>query len=127
MICSHCGANTNLDPTKQLLDGGPVDICATCGFDNLYIQKDFNRTLGITIVTVGVFISFIFFAQGNPFWAMLTLLTMAAIDGLIYMAMNEITVCYTCHTLYRGFGRNSSHRGFNLELLEKYGGRKSRR
>lgn len=127
MCCTHCGSNTLLAPSKEMIDGGPVNICAACGHDNLYIQKDVNRSLGLTIVVIGVLISVMFFARNQPIYAMLALVTMAAIDWIVYFIVGEVAVCYACHALYRGFERNPNHVGFNLELLERYGGRTPRR
>ena len=127
MTCSECGSDTRLAPSEQMLGGSRVDTCAACGHDNLYIQKDFNRALGLTIVVLGVLVSVVFFARNQPFYAMLALVAMAAIDGAVYLLVGEVTVCYVCHTLYRGFGRNPDHAGFDLELLERYGGRTPRR
>jgi hypothetical protein len=104
-----------------------VDRCALCGHDNLYIQKDFNRALGISIVVIGVMLSLVLFAQSNAFYAMLALIGTAVVDAIIYFIVGEVTVCYACHTIYRGFDPNPDHAPFNLELLERYGGQAPRR
>ena len=104
-----------------------VDTCAVCGRDNLYIQKDLNRTLGILVVAIGVGCSILFFAQNRPFVAMLALVATALVDAVIYLLVSEVTVCYACHAIYRGFRRNPDHAPFNLELLERYGGQSPRR
>ncbi len=127
MTCTDCGADTRLAPSEQTLRGGPVDTCTACGHSNLYIQKDFNRALGLTIVVIGVLVSLAFFARNEPFLAMLALVGMAVIDGAVYLMVPEVTVCYVCHAIYRGFGRHPDHSGFDLELLERYGGRTPRR
>lgn len=106
--------------------GGQVEVCAGCGHDNLYIQKDFNRTLGIAIVGVGVTVSMVFFALDEPLLATAALVAMAAIDALIYALVGSVTVCYTCHTIYRGFPVNPEHEPFSLELLERHGGKDPR-
>lgn len=127
MKCPHCGISSNISPSDPMLTGGPVDSCASCGHENLYVQKDFNRTLGLTIVVAGILLSLFFFYRNEPFHAMLTLLGMAVIDGVIYMMVSDVTVCYVCHTIYRGFTRNPGHEPFELALLERYGGRTPRR
>ena len=124
--CPACSRKLDLRPTAVVRSGDMVDACAACGHDNLYIQKDFNRTLGLTIVVVGVLFSLFFFARNAPAYAMLALVGMAAIDGLIYLVVGEVTVCYACHAIYRGFGPNPAHAPFDLEMLEKYGGRDPR-
>jgi hypothetical protein len=103
-----------------------VDACAACGHDTLYIQKDFNRSVGVAIVSIGVLASIYFFAREEPFNAMLALVVTAAIDLLIYWMVGEVTVCYSCHAIYRGFRKNPQHEPFDLKNLEKYGGRDPR-
>jgi hypothetical protein len=73
-----------------------------------------------------VMLSLVFFARGLPVLAMSALAGMALVDGVIYWLVGEVAVCYACHAIYRGFGRNPEHRGFDLELLERYGGREPR-
>jgi hypothetical protein len=103
-----------------------VDVCACCGHSDLYVQKDFNRTLGLAIVILGCLGSLVFFGLGRPLPAFGALVAMAGIDGLIYLLVGDVAVCYSCHAIYRGFRRNPAHRPFDLELLERYGGRAPR-
>jgi len=57
---------------------------------------------------------------------MLTLGITAAVDYILYRLVGDVTVCYACHTIYRGFQRNPTHIAFDLKNLEKYGGREPR-
>ena len=57
---------------------------------------------------------------------MLSLLASAAVDFLLYLMVADVTVCYACHAVYRGFPRNPQHSAFDLKELEKYGGREPR-
>jgi uncharacterized protein (DUF983 family) len=125
--CPECGKDGMLRPSQSLTTGRMVDRCALCGHDNLYIQKDFNRALGISIVVIGVMLSLVLFAQSNAFYAMLALIGTAVVDAIIYFIVGEVTVCYACHTIYRGFDPNPDHAPFNLEFLERYGGQAPRR
>ena len=124
--CPACDRKLDLRPTASVESGQMVDTCASCGHDNLYIQKDFNRALGLVIVVAGVLLSLFFFARNAPFYAMLALVGMAAVDALIYFLVGEVTVCYACHAIYRGFDPNPAHAPFDLAKLEKYGGRDPR-
>jgi hypothetical protein len=103
-----------------------VRNCVGCGHDTLYVQKDFNRTLGVAIVVAGSLISLYFFSKSRPLYGMLALFVSAGIDFLIYSLVGEVTVCYACHAIYRGFRRNPNHGPFDLKDLEKYGGRDPR-
>ena len=113
-----------MDPTIE--KEGFVRNCVSCGHDSLYIQKDFNRGLGIAIVIVGSLVSLYFFSRSQPIPAMLALFASAGVDLLLYSLVGEVTVCYACHAIYRGFKRNPDHETFDLKNLEKYGGRDPR-
>jgi hypothetical protein len=103
-----------------------VRNCVGCGHDTLYVQKDFNRNLGVAIVVVGSLAALYFFSKSQPLLAMLALFVSAGVDFLIYKLVGEVTVCYACHAIYRGFGKNPDHGTFELKELEKYGGRDPR-
>lgn len=104
-----------------------MDVCAVCGHPDFYIQKDFNRNLGLGIVVGGSLVSVVFFGMREPVLALGALVAMALIDGAIWLWVADVTVCYSCHAIYRGFGKNPEHGPFSLELLERYGGRTPRR
>jgi len=103
-----------------------VTTCISCGHDTLYVQKDFNRRVGMAIVGFGIAASVYFFARSQPFFAMAALGVTAFADFLAYFFVGEVTVCYSCHAIYRGFKRNPDHEPFDLKKLEKYGGRTPR-
>jgi hypothetical protein len=113
-----------MDPTIE--EKGFVRHCVSCGHDNLYVQKDFNRNLGVAIVVLGSLASLFFFSRGQPIYGMLALFASAGVDLLIYSVVGEVTVCYACHAIYRGLARNPEHGPFDLKDLEKYGGRDPR-
>jgi hypothetical protein len=127
LVCPGCRQTTSLGRSPSLRLGDRVDVCAVCGHPDFYIQKDFNRALGLTVVIFGSLVSVIFFAMREPFLALGALVAMALIDGAIWLWVPDVTVCYACHAIYRGFGKNPEHGPFNLELLERYGGRTPRR
>jgi hypothetical protein len=106
---------------KQLVSG-----CIACGHEDLYIQKDFNRNAGVAVVTIGALLSIYFFYRLEPIYAMGALAGTAVVDFLMYKLVGDVTVCYACHALYRGFNKNPEHEPFDLKKLEKYGGRSPR-
>ena len=105
---------------------GFVRNCVTCGHDTLYIQKDFNRNLGVALVVLGSLAALLFFSRDQPLIAFLALFISAGVDLIIYSLVGDVTVCYSCHAIYRGFTRNPDHGPFELKDLEKYGGRDPR-
>jgi hypothetical protein len=112
--------------SDSLLDRNIVTMCVSCGHDTLYVQKDFNRQVGMGIVGLGIAASIYFFARSQPIFAMAVLGVTAFVDFLAYFLVGEVTVCYSCHAIYRGFKRNPEHEPFDLKKLEKYGGRTPR-
>ena len=126
MSCPYCKGNVELAFDDSLLDQSIVRTCVSCGHDTLYIQKDFNRAMGIFIVGLGIVLSLYFFAQEQPMYAMTALGATALVDFLVYFLVSDVTVCYSCHAIYRGFRKNPEHEPFDLKKLEKYGGRTPR-
>jgi hypothetical protein len=148
LLCRHCEAQIGLEPPfenisdsvecpgckkpvpvrfdSSLLTRKTVRHCVACGHETLYIQKDFNRNLGVAIVAVGSLISLYFFANSRPLAGMLALAASALVDLVIYSMVGDVTVCYACHTVYRGFEKNPEHGPFELKDLQKFGGRDPR-
>lgn len=124
--CSNCKRELEIFINDSILTKGIVTTCVSCGHDTFYVQKDFNRALGLAIVGLGIALSIYFFMARQPVYAMATLGVMAVVDLLVFFLVGEVTVCYSCHALYRGFQRNPEHEGFDLKKLEKYGGRTPR-
>jgi len=110
----------------SILHQGIVTACVSCGHDTLYVQKDFNRGVGLAIVGSGIAVSIYFFARSMPLLAMGALALTELVDFLAYFLVGQVTVCYACHAVYRGFKRNPEHEPFDLKKLEKYGGRTPR-
>jgi hypothetical protein len=110
----------------SILNRSLVTACVSCGHDTFYVQKDFNRQLGLGLVVVGIAFSVYFFARGLPLFAMGALALTALVDFMAYSLVRNVTVCYSCHALYRGFTHNPEHEPFDLKKLEKYGGRTPR-
>src|SRR2546425_971216 len=124
--CPHCREELPLFINNSITDRTMVTTCVSCGHDSLYVQKDFNRQVGLGIVGIGIAASLYFFGRGQPLFAMAALGLTALVDFLAYSFVGEVTVCYSCHAIYRGFDRNPEHEPFDLKKLERYGGRSPR-
>jgi hypothetical protein len=124
--CPRCKTDVELFINDSIVSRNLVTICVSCGHDALYVQKDFNRQVGMAIVGLGIVASVYFFARSEPMVAMGALGVTAVVDFLAYLLVGEVTVCYSCHAIYRGFDRNPEHEPFDLKKLEKYGGRTPR-
>lgn len=113
--CGGCGhrqlmAAAAFDDAGQLLD--PIEACVACGSNRLYTQKDFNRALGVVIVIIG--------AAFSPWTYGLSLVACMAIDYGLYYVVPEITVCYACDAIHRGFDHNPAHRAHDPLLAERF-------
>ena len=126
VVCPTCKLKQEVRIPASLSQWKKVTQCVVCGHEDHYVQKDFNRQLGLGIVVVGILLSTYFFNHRQPFYAMASLVGTALIDLLIYTLVGSVTVCYSCHAVYRGFERNPEHEPFDLKKLEKYGGRTPR-
>jgi hypothetical protein len=124
--CPNCKIDTKILLDDSHLRQRKVVACVACGHDALYVQKDFNRTVGMAIVGSGIVLSVLFFYMNQPFYAMAALIGTALADYVLHLLVKEVTVCYACHAIYRGFERNPDHEAFDLKKLEKYGGRTPR-
>lgn len=113
--CGHCEyaqpfAEEAVDENAQVQD--PLPCCAVCGYDRLYSQKDFNRKLGLAVVVVGAVLS--------PWTYGLSLVVCMGLDYGLYRFVPEITVCYGCSTIHRGFAHNPLHRAHDPLLADRY-------
>ena len=97
--------------TKPAL-GDPLQFCAVCSYERLFTQKDFDRRLGLAVVAVGAVLS--------PWTYGLSLLGCMLLDYGLYYIVPEITVCYGCAAIYRGFRNNPRHRAHDPLLAERY-------
>jgi hypothetical protein len=82
-----------------------LEHCLLCNGDKLFVQKAFNRNLGLGIVGVGVILSF---------WTYgLSLLAVALIDLYLYYSLKPMAVCYACDAEFRGFHNASRFKLYN--------------
>jgi hypothetical protein len=104
-----------------------VSTCAVCGNTEIYKQKDFPHWLGMTILVVACLGSIVPYYLHRPWWTWAILLGSAAFDGLLYLWVRDVSVCYRCGAKYRGFPTNPEHQPFALEIGERYRQEKMRR
>jgi len=98
--CPNCSTKQIL-PAAQSHDGG-LKCCAYCGNEQLYRKKDFPHWLGMTLLTVACALFFIFAVRYQYAIAWGILLGSAAIDGLLYLYVGDVVVCYRCGAQHRG-------------------------
>jgi len=79
-----------------------VDACPVCRGADFYIRKDFDPKVGLAVVIVGALISAGFYWFGKDLIAYSILGGAALIDLVVYGRLKDVTVCYRCHTEFRG-------------------------
>ena len=119
--CGGCGQEIPLEFSEPLRADQAVDRCPVCRGADFYLRKDFDPTVGLTVVIVGASISAIFYWFGRDLIAYGILGAAALIDLAVYGRLKDLTVCYRCHTEFRGTYRPTAA-AFDLhtaDLLEQ--------
>jgi hypothetical protein len=100
--------------------GEALPHCATCKCEQVYRQKNFPQWLGLTILAVACAAFFILQGLYEPRIAWVILLGSAAFDGILYLFVGDVIICYRCHTRHYGVPRHRSYQPFELAIAEKY-------
>jgi DNA-directed RNA polymerase subunit RPC12/RpoP len=114
--CSQCDWKRTVDDAD--LDGDKPRRCLVCGTPDVWRQKDFPQTLGFAFVAIGAVGSSIAWYYHRPLTALGILLTVAAIDFLLFLVMPDVLVCYRCRA--RHSGEIGGHPTFDHEMAERY-------
>jgi DNA-directed RNA polymerase subunit RPC12/RpoP len=100
--CGRCGRDMPLHVTEAVREDRAIDRCPICDGGDFYIRKDFDPKLGLTVVIIGALISGTFYWYGRDLIAYSILASAALIDLVVYGRLTDITVCYRCHSEFRG-------------------------
>ena len=101
--------------------GEPLTTCPACGCRDLFVRKDFPQKLGLAIVIVAGVAFVVLAIRPRTFYLGAWVLVGAAVvDGLLYLFVPRVTVCYRCRKEFRGAPINPKHGGFELAVAEKY-------
>ncbi|MBV9464221.1 MAG: hypothetical protein JO317_08345 [Verrucomicrobiae bacterium] len=118
--CPKCGREIQLHLTERMRHENVVDRCAICELDKLYVQKDFNRALGVSILGGAAALSFALWVKDWVYTAFLVIGAAAALDFILFRIWPEVTICYRCHAQYRASSPNPENKACDLGLVEKY-------
>ena len=118
--CPSCGEVVHLRITERMRRDNIVDHCGVCDCNKVYVQKDFNRALGVSIFLAGALLFLLCawknrLVEGTLVWAVFVVA-----DGFLYKFLPDVTICYKCYTQYREFRPNPDNQPFELGLAEKY-------
>jgi hypothetical protein len=115
--CGGCGREMPLAISEALQADRAVDRCPVCGGAEFYSRKDFDPKIGLTLVIIGALISAVFYWFGRDFIAYGILGGAAFIDLIVYGRLKGVTVCYRCHSEFRG-AYSCSAPGFDLHTAD---------
>jgi hypothetical protein len=108
-VCEHCSAPSEVTAPPE---GAIIDRCAACNHDQLYFQKDFNRTTGVALVAVGaVFVPWTYGAS---------LLAVTILDYIVWRMVKDVIVCYQCQSVHRGYPANPALKPFDLVVHDRH-------
>jgi hypothetical protein len=123
----HC---PQCDHIVRLTGGEPdaaLHACALCGNAELYKKKDFPHGLGMGILALACLASTLTYWLYSKYWTWAILIGSAAFDGLLYLWVKDVVVCYRCNAHYRGIPAGSAHAPFELTIHERYRQERARR
>jgi DNA-directed RNA polymerase subunit RPC12/RpoP len=100
--CGRCGRDIPLHVTDAVREDRAIDRCPVCDGADFYIRKDFDPKVGLTVVLIGALISAAFYWFGRDLIAYGILASAALVDLVVYGRLKDVTVCYRCHSEFRG-------------------------
>ena len=118
--CPLCAQPIQLRITERMRTENIVEHCVVCDGGKVYVQKDFNRALGVSIFLAGAALFLLCawknrLVEGTLVWA-----AFAVADALLYKFLPDVTICYKCYAQYREVAPNPDNQAFELGLAEKY-------
>ena len=115
--CGRCGREIGLQMSEAVQADRGVDQCPVCSGAEFYVRKDFDPKIGVAAVATAAAISAVFYWYKRDFIAYLVLGIAAVVDFIIYRFLKLVTVCYRCHTEFRGaYPRTAA--GFDLHTAD---------
>ena len=114
--CSHTRPLTLPDTDSDQA----LNHCVACGNNQLYRQKNFPQWLGVSILAGACAAFFILQGLYMPRPAWVILLGSALFDGVLYLIVGDVIICYRCLARHYGLARSKSYDPFELAIAEKY-------
>ncbi len=115
--CGRCGREIPLRMSDLVRTDAVVDRCPVCAGTDFYIRKDFNPKAGLAVVVAGGAISAIFYWFERDLVAYSILAGAVLIDLIVYSRLKDLTVCYRCHSEFRGAYRRTAS-AFDLHTAD---------
>ena len=116
--CEHL-VTVSEPPLTTAEEAVTLHACGVCGNHELFKKKGFPHWLGLSVLTVAC-VSFLLLNYYRlQWWAWGVLIGSAVLDGLLYLAVRDVVVCYRCGAEHSGIGR-SGNSPFELTIHERY-------
>jgi len=115
--CPSCDHVVGLTPQPA---GQPLACCAVCGNHELYRKKDFPHGLGMAILVLASLATVVTYWLYHQWLTWGILLGTALFDGLLYLWVGDVVVCYRCGAHFRGYVPNPEHGPHELTVAERY-------
>jgi hypothetical protein len=115
--CGRCSREISLTFSDAVRSDLAVDLCPVCQGGDFYKRKDFAPNVGLTIIIVGATVSSLLYWYGRDLYAYGILGGAALVDLFVYGRLKDITICYRCHTEFRG-ARPSTAPIFDLKIAD---------
>jgi hypothetical protein len=115
--CPSCDHVVALAPAPA---GQPLACCAACGNRELYRKKDFPHGLGMAILVLALVATVVTYWLYHQWLTWGILIGTALFDGLLYLWVGDVVVCYRCNAHHRGYPVNAEHGPHELTVAERY-------
>ena len=115
--CGGCGRVLPLTVSAKVRAGEEADLCPVCEGRELYARKDFDPKLGLAVIVAGALVSAGFYWYGMDAAAYGVLGAAALLDLVVYGRLRDLSVCYRCHTEFRGDYRRTAD-AFDLHTAD---------
>jgi hypothetical protein len=117
--CGACGRQIAVHFSEALRTDRGVDECPVCGGKDFYARKDFNPKTGLAFVVAGGVVSAVFYWFEMDLVAYGILAGAVLVDLVVSRWLGEVTVCYRCHSEFRGRYRVTAP-AFDLHLADVF-------
>ena len=108
IACGRCKSQIGLSFSDNLESDSHVDRCPVCGGSDFYLRKDFDPKVGLAVVVFGALVSGGFYWFDMDLVAYGVLACAVVVDLIVYQRLGDVTVCYRCHSEFRGAYRRTA-------------------
>jgi hypothetical protein len=112
--CPSC--DHRLQPYVSEKGDALLTACAICGNAEVYKKKGFPHWLGMTILAGACLAFLVLNLIYQQWWGWLILLGSAVIDGLLYLWVADVVVCYRCGAHHTGLPSTDAFSPFELVI-----------